>query len=98
MRIDVSFIIYVIGLLSFISWFVFVIFGGIGLAALPLDLMYDFCTRPRKLTSSQVERKKNNMLRDITSLNELAKEVKTMEMEGANTKSSKMIILISKLF
>lgn len=89
MRIDVSFIIYVIGLLSFISWFVFVLFGGIGLAALPLDLIYDFCTRPKKLTSSQVERKKNNMLRDISSLNELAKEVKTMEIEGAITKSSK---------
>ena len=34
------------------------------------------------------------MLSDITSLNELAKEVKTMELEGANTKSSKIIIII----
>lgn len=88
LRIDVSFIVYVIGFLSFISWFIFVIFGGIGLAALPLDMIYDFCNRPRKLSPYQVERKKKQMLSDITSLNDLAKEVKSMEMEGVKTKSS----------
>jgi len=37
LKVDVSFIIYIIGFLSFISWFIFVLFGGIGLAAIPLD-------------------------------------------------------------
>jgi LMBR1 domain-containing protein 1 len=90
LKIDVSFIIYVIGFLSFISWFIFVIFGGIGLAALPLDLIYDFCNRPRKLSPYQMQRKRKEMFTDINSLNELAKEVKAMEMKGAKAKSSKI--------
>lgn len=65
------------------------LFGGIGLAALPLDLIYDFRTRPRKLSYYQVEKRKKEMFNDISSLNELAKEVKTMEIEGIRTKSSK---------
>lgn len=31
----------------FLGWWVFVIFGGIGLIALPLDLILDYFHRPR---------------------------------------------------
>jgi LMBR1 domain-containing protein 1 len=37
--LDVSFPVYTIGLTSFVGWFGFSIFCGIGLIALPLDLM-----------------------------------------------------------
>lgn len=40
--LDVSFPVYTVGLTSFVGWFGFCIFCGIGLIALPLDLMlYD---------------------------------------------------------
>jgi hypothetical protein len=37
------------GYLSFFSWFIFIIFEGVGLPALPLDLIYDFVKRPKKI-------------------------------------------------
>lgn len=37
--LDVSFPVYTVGLTSFVGWFGFSIFCGIGLVALPLDLM-----------------------------------------------------------
>jgi LMBR1 domain-containing protein 1 len=74
--------------MSFLSWFLFVLFGGIGLAALPLDLIYDFCTRPRKLSASDIERQKTKVVMNATALKELANEVRTLEERGAKTKSS----------
>jgi hypothetical protein len=78
--IDVSFPIYIIGLMSFISWFIFVIFGGIGLAAIPLDLIYDFITRPKSL--------KKRILVDSVALRELATETNALEIKGAKKKTS----------
>lgn len=37
--LGVSLPVYIIGLASFIGWFGFTIFSGIGLVALPLDLI-----------------------------------------------------------
>ena len=44
--IDVSFPIYIMALLSFIGWIFLVFFGGLGLSALPLDLIMEFVNRP----------------------------------------------------
>ena len=79
MNIEVSFPIYVIGFMSFISWFLFVIFGGIGLPALPLDFIYDFCTRPKKLSKSDMDKLKNGIAERAKSIRDLAQEVKLME-------------------
>jgi len=37
---------WIMALISFVGWFLFVLFGGIGMAALPMDLLVDFTTRP----------------------------------------------------
>jgi len=85
--IQVSFPIYIIALTSFVSWFLFVLFGGIGLAALPLDLIYDFTSRPKKLSSSQVESQRKRILNDGQVLKELANEAKSLEEAGAKERS-----------
>jgi LMBR1 domain-containing protein 1 len=89
LKIDVTFPIYIIGLMSFISWFLFVLFGGIGLAALPLDHFYDFCTRPKALKPSEVEKRKKKILEESSSLKVLGNEIKAMEDKGVKTKFSK---------
>lgn len=86
--IQVSFVIYIIALMSFISWFLFVLFGGIGLFALPLDLLYDFCTRPKKLNSTQLEKMKKQIIDDGLMLRELANETRSMEERGVTKKNS----------
>ena len=41
-----SFPVYVMALLSFVGWFFFFIFAGVGLSALPIDLLQTYFTRP----------------------------------------------------
>lgn len=40
------------------GWFFFVIFGGIGLIALPLDLILDYFYRPRPRSASEIAERK----------------------------------------
>lgn len=46
MNLSVGPPIYIIGILSFVGWIFFVLFGGVGLTALPLDLILEFINRP----------------------------------------------------
>ena len=47
LTIPVSFPVYFMAFMSFFGWWLFVLFGGIGLSALPLDLMQQYKFRPR---------------------------------------------------
>ena len=49
--IRVSFFVYVIALVTTAGWLLFMIFAGIGLVALPLDLIREFLGRPRSTIS-----------------------------------------------
>lgn len=90
LEIGVSFPIYIIAFMSFISWFLFVLFGGIGLAAVPLDLFYDFCTRPKRLKAHEIENYKKKVLRESESLKQLGNEIKELEEKGIKTKYCKL--------
>ena len=52
--IRVSIFIYMIGLFSFASYLLFMLFGGVGIFAFPLDLIYSYCTRPIKIKKSNL--------------------------------------------
>ena len=86
MKIDVSFPIFAIGFLCFISYFLFILFGGIGLFALPLDMIYSFCSRPKKLDKGTIEQMKKEIVETAADLKELALKVKKLEEEGADKK------------
>ena len=49
LEIEVSFPIYVLALMSFIGWLFFVIFGGCGMIALPIDLILGYIHRPKEV-------------------------------------------------
>lgn len=51
--IKVSFIVYLFALLSFIGWWFFSLFVGVGLVTLPMDLINTFRTRPLPLPQSR---------------------------------------------
>ena len=72
--------------MSFISWLLFILFGGIGLAALPLDFFYDFCNRPKHLKGSEIKERKQILLENCEDLKALCKDVKEMEKKGYNKK------------
>jgi LMBR1 domain-containing protein 1 len=46
----VSIVLYIISMLTFVGVFMFILFGGIGLAALPIDMIQGFKHRPQYIT------------------------------------------------
>eukprot|EP00698_Gefionella_okellyi_P000768 TRINITY_DN1068_c1_g2_i1.p1 TRINITY_DN1068_c1_g2~~TRINITY_DN1068_c1_g2_i1.p1 ORF type:complete len:515 (+),score=104.60 TRINITY_DN1068_c1_g2_i1:64-1545(+) len=66
-------VVYAIALLTWIGWALFVLFGGIGLGALPMDLINDWRTRPKDLKNSKEGQTKYIKMR--TNLRERAKNL-----------------------
>lgn len=87
--IKVSFPIYVIALMTFLSSFLFSIFGGIGLAALPFDCIYGFTSRPKILSNQQLEINKTELVKLSKDVKEIAVNAKKFEEIDVLKKSSK---------
>lgn len=87
LEITVGFPIFAIGLLSFLSYCLFVIFGGIGIFALPLDMIYSFCSRPIKISGTKLEAMKKEVVETAVELRELGVKIQKMEKEGIHKKS-----------
>lgn len=84
LEIDVSFPIYLIGIMSFISWFLFVVFGGIGLTALPMDLVHIFTTRPKQMSKETYDALKGSVIVRANQMKTLAESLKRIENENPN--------------
>lgn len=53
-QLQLSFPVFVMALMAFVGWFLFVIFGGLGIAGIPIDCFRGFIHRPQKLDRGQV--------------------------------------------
>ena len=53
LKLDVSFPIYIIAVFSWFGWWFFVIYAGVGLIALPLDLIMEYRDRPKRMKESE---------------------------------------------
>lgn len=75
--------------MAFIGWFIFAIFGGIGLAALPLDMILAFVRRPRRLDPSEFAdaqvniRNRTNELVNIGELLKVERDQRLNDMGGS---------------
>jgi len=58
LRLSVTPVIYLMGLCSFLGWWLFVLFVGVGLAALPIDLLIEFNTRPQPIDLQEYAKQK----------------------------------------
>ena len=84
LQLNVSFPIFLIAFMSFISWLLFCIFGGIGIPSIPLDLFYDYCTRPKKRTFEQMMEIKDQIVTNAKKVKNIALDCKEMEERGFN--------------
>lgn len=70
------------GLMAWMGWFLFALFGGIGLAAMPLDLILTYVNRPRHLDAAEFAdiqtslRERTNELVDIGELIKIERQEK----------------------
>ena len=67
-EMEASFGIYIIALMSFFGWIFLVLFGGVGLFALPIDLINEFRHRPKARKTAEMKRTKDNLVRAVGSL------------------------------
>lgn len=74
-ELDVSFPIYVIAFLSFIGWFFFTLFVGVGLMSVPLDLVNEYRTRPAPMGRAQYEQEKKQLGERTAMLIEIGKKI-----------------------
>lgn len=49
LRVSVTIPVYIVALVAFLGWFLFVLFAGVGLVALPMDLLTEYATRPQPI-------------------------------------------------
>ncbi|KAJ3121152.1 minichromosome maintenance protein 5 [Nowakowskiella sp. JEL0407] len=57
-EIRVSVLVYIVALITLAGWVVFSVFGGVGLVALPFDLINEFIHRPKPITSAEYQDRK----------------------------------------
>ena len=81
--------VFYAGLMAWMGWFVFAIFGGVGLAAMPLDLILAFTDRPRHMDAVEFA-EAQVILRD--RVNELVNvgELLKLEREEAQQNGGKV--------
>ena len=83
----ISFQVYAIALLSFISYILFMIFGGVGIFSFPLDLIYSFCTRPVRIKPAKLEEMKKEIVVTAADLKDLGMQLKRLEELGHHKKN-----------
>lgn len=75
-RIDATFLIFLIAFLGFIGWFFFSVYAGIGLVSLPLDLLRAFWYRPRFMPRELYAKTKLDVSKRTKELLELGRSLK----------------------
>jgi len=64
------------GLMAFIGWFFFAIFGGVGISALPLDLISGFTNRPRYMNPEESSEAKASLQKRVNEMVDLGEQIK----------------------
>jgi len=88
--VPVTFPIYLVAFIAFIGWFIFTIFVGVGMIALPLDLINEYRTRPKPLTQKErveTKQKIGAMAEEIVLHGQELKE--RMDSHSSATRSQK---------
>eukprot|EP00916_Digyalum_oweni_P006925 GHVL01011824.1.p1 GENE.GHVL01011824.1~~GHVL01011824.1.p1 ORF type:complete len:516 (-),score=48.93 GHVL01011824.1:435-1982(-) len=77
--IPVSFEIYITALLCFVGWWLFIVFGGIGLTALPIDLVIAFIDRPKPSDIATYQDRKKELSDKTMLLKRLGEDLRQKE-------------------
>ena len=65
---EVSLAVYIIAIMSFFGWVFLVLFGGVGLFALPIDMINEFRHRPKPRKSNEMKKTKDRLIEAINLL------------------------------
>lgn len=88
-KTEISFAVYMIGLLSFIGWWIFVFFLGVGLVAIPMDLINEFRNRPVRIEQGEFNRRRTKLLQHVTKLRKDGKQLESVKETVEKSKGIK---------
>ena len=71
-------------LMAFLGWFLFSVFGGIGMASMPLDLLIVFKNRPRHMDAMEFAEAQKNMRDRVNELVEIGELIKIERENNPN--------------
>jgi LMBR1 domain-containing protein 1 len=75
-ELEASLAVYIMAILSFFGWILVVLFGGVGLFALPIDMINDFRRRPKARRSAEMRKARDALTAAIESLHKEGDELK----------------------
>lgn len=76
---DISFAVYFTGLVTFIGSWVLIVFLGVGISAVPIDLIIDFRTRPKKISENKFNNRRNQLLKHVKGLRQEGKRLEGLK-------------------
>jgi len=82
--VKVSVFMYIVAIVSFIGWFLFSIFGGVGLITLPSDLISSFKNRPRPIGKEKYLKLKSEIGLRSETLMAKSVEIEKLREEAKN--------------
>ena len=88
LTLPITFLVYVMAMMGWVGWFSFVLFAGVGLAALPVDCIMAFVYRPRHMDAVEFAeaqlsvRTRVNELIDIGEMLKAEREEKLKDNAG----------------
>lgn len=84
-KYTVTFPIYAIALIGWLGWWLFAIFTGVGLAALPFDLIYDFVRRLKPVSPDMLAEKERDVQTRAAELLDASVAIKRSRIEFEKT-------------
>ena len=84
----VTFPIYVIAIIGWLGWWLFSFFAGVGLAALPFDMIYDFVKRIRPLSPDMIAEKERDIQTRTAELLDTSLTIRRARVEFEKTSPS----------
>jgi len=77
LRISVTLAVYIVALTTFLGWFLFTVFAGVGLVALPMDLVRDYSMRPQPLNLEEYAKQRMMLNERAAQLQQLGAKLGT---------------------
>lgn len=84
LEIDVTFVIYLAALMSFVGWFLFSIYVGIGFVALPIDCFMAFIHRPKTMPADQLAKERQSLRHRCEELIRLARDMGKRQIDSSD--------------
>lgn len=87
-KIRLSIPTFFIGLMAFIGWFFFAIFGGVGLSSMPLDFILAFKNRPRFMDAAELAEAQQSIRERVNELVDIGELIKIERDERKNASAN----------